>query len=297
MTSTITGSADHHAHRRAVLIMLGVTFLWSIAGVFTRHLEAAKSFEVTFWRSFFTIVFMLGALAWQRKNPLKAVIAMGRHGLICGAMWAVMFTCFMLALTMTTTANTLIVNSLYPLFAALLAWTVLKEPIALRTWLAILAALGGMAWMFKSGLGSGLSGTLIAFGIPVAASINIVTLKKAHVAIDLAPAVLLGGLFSAALMLPFAVPFHATAQDMLILAILGFFQLGLPCMLMIKASRHLAPPEMALLSLLEVLMGPLWSWLGAGEVPAGSTLTGGAVVMAALVLNEIAAMRERQRVI
>src|SRR5450759_5629278 len=173
MTLTTTGSAGHRDHRRAVLLMLGVTFLWSIAGVFTRHLETAKSFEVTFWRSFFTIVFMLGALAWQRKNPLQAVISMGRHGLICGAMWAVMFTCFMLALTMTTTANTLIVNSLYPLFAALLAWIVLKEPVALRTWLAIFAAVGGMAWMFKSDLGSGLGGTLIAFGIPVAASINI----------------------------------------------------------------------------------------------------------------------------
>ena len=275
--------------------MIVVTFMWSIAGVFTRHLEAAKSFEITFWRSFFTVVFMLGALLWQRRNPLKAVTAMGRLGLVSGAMWAIMFICFMIALTMTSTANTLVVNSLYPLFAALLSWMVLKHPIPARTWLAIAAAVGGMAWMFKSGLGAGMGETLIAFGIPVAAAVNIVTLKKAHANLDLAPAILLGGLFSALVMLPFAVPFQATAKDILILLILGFFQLGLPCMLMIRASRHLSPPEIALLSLLEVLMGPLWAWLGANEVPAESTLAGGAVVLAALVLNEAAALRDRQR--
>jgi drug/metabolite transporter (DMT)-like permease len=67
-------------------------------------------------------------------------------------------------------------------------------------------------------------------------------------------------------------------------------QLGLPCMLMIRASQHLAAPQLALLSLLEVLMGPLWAWLGAGEVPPRSTLVGGAIVLTALAGNELFAL-------
>jgi drug/metabolite transporter (DMT)-like permease len=76
-----------------------------------------------------------------------------------------------------------------------------------------------------------------------------------------------------------------------ILAVLGCFQLGLPCMLMLAASRSLSAPEISLLALLEVLLGPIWAWLGAGEVPAQETLTGGMVVLVALVFNEMAALR------
>jgi len=287
------------AHRNAILLMLAATFLWSIAGVFTRHLEHARSFEVTFWRSFFAFLFMVGALFWQHRadGPSGAWGALrrsGRAGLLSGLMWATMFTCFMLALTRTTTANTLIVNSLSPLFAALLAWFVLRQPIALRTGVAIAIAMLGMAWMFHAGLSGderALSGTLIAFAVPVAAAINVVTMKRVGHEIDLVPAVLIGALLSALITLPFALPFTASANDIAILAILGFFQLGLPCMFMVWASRHLAAPELSLLTLLEVIEGPLWSWLFAGEAIAGPTLSGGAAVLAALALNEAYAWR------
>jgi drug/metabolite transporter (DMT)-like permease len=64
-------------------------------------------------------------------------------------------------------------------------------------------------------------------------------------------------------------------------------------MFLVMASRALLAPEMALLGLLEVVLGPLWAWLGAGETPALSTLAGGAVVLAALAGNEIAALSSR----
>jgi drug/metabolite transporter (DMT)-like permease len=92
-------------------------------------------------------------------------------------------------------------------------------------------------------------------------------------------------------MLPLTWPLQASPHDILLLAILGFFQLGLPCMFMVTASKSLSAPEISLLALLEVLLGPLWAWLGAGEAPAQATLVGGAVVLAALVFNELAALR------
>ena len=278
-------------HRRAILTMVGAAFLWSIAGVFTRHLDSAKSFEVTFWRSLFCALTLIVWFAYtQGMGAITYVRASGRAGLISGLCWAVMFTCFMIALTMTSTANVLILNALSPLFATLLAWMVLKAPIALRTWLAIGAAMVGMMIMFaeqaKGGAGVWL-GMIVAFGVPVASGINIVTLKKTHAHVDLAPAVLIGALISCAITLPLSMPFAATSKDVLLLAILGVFQLGIPCVMMVRASAHLSAPEVALLGLLEVLMGPLWSWLGAGEVPPGTTLLGGAIVLAALVANEV----------
>jgi drug/metabolite transporter (DMT)-like permease len=143
--------------------------------------------------------------------------------------------------------------------------------------------------------GKPLVGMLIAFAVPVASAINLVTLQKTRARVDLVPAVFLGGAISAALMLPLAVPLQAGPRDLALLATLGFFQLGLPCMLMVVAARSLSAPEVSLLALLEVVLGPLWAWLGAGEVPAAATLAGGALVLGALVLNEAAALRAGRR--
>jgi drug/metabolite transporter (DMT)-like permease len=95
--------------------------------------------------------------------------------------------------------------------------------------------------------------------------------------------------------LPFALPLQATPRDLLVLATLGIFQLGVPCMLLVFISRTLTAPEIALFALLEVVLGPLWAWLGAGEVPGAATLLGGLIVLAALAGNELAALMQRKR--
>jgi drug/metabolite transporter (DMT)-like permease len=274
--------------------------MWSIAGVLTRQLESAGAFEITFWRSLFAGLFVLCVIAWQkRRHTLSTICASGKLGLLSGLMWGVMFCCFMLALTKTTVANTLIVMSISPLLTALLALMFLNQRIAPRTWIAIAFALIGMLWMFagniESGHGRHFAGMLIAFGVPLAASVNVIAMKKAGQQIDLIPSVMLGSLFSLAAMLPLAWPLQASWHDLGILAVLGVFQLGLPCMMMVAAARTLSAPEISLLALLEVVFGPVWAWLGAGETPSEATLSGGTMVLAALVLNELVALRVRSR--
>ena len=271
--------------------MVGACFLWSTAGLVVRLLEHAKGWEVAFWRSLFAALSMAGILAVTRRGRVWATVrAAGWPGIVSGAMFATMFTCFMLAITRTSVANTLVVNSLFPVFAAILGAVVLRARIRAYTWIAIAVAAAGMAWMFASGLGPGLSGTLIAFAIPVAAAVNVVTLRKWGRTVDLAPAVLLGGTFSTLIALPFALPFESSAHDLAWLAGLGMFQLAVPCMMLVTASRHLPPAEVALLTLLEVVLGPIWAWLGVGERPGTATLTGGAVVLCAIAGNEMIAL-------
>ena len=291
---------DPRAHRRAIVLMVIAPTLWSIAGVVTRQLEFAERWEVTFWRSLFAAIFVLCAmLATRGRGAWAALRASGGYGLLSGAMWAIMMIAFMLALMTTTTANTLIVNSITPLATALLARAVLRDPIAPRTWAAIALAIAGMLWMFGSGFAAGeprhLAGMLIALAVPLAAAVNLVTLKHAGRSVDLIPAILLGTILSAVITLPFALPFRASAHDLALLAVLGCLQLGLPCMLMVRASPQLSAPEIALLAMLEVVLGPLWVWLGAGEAPALATLAGGALVIAALLLNELVALRRTVR--
>ncbi|HEY8251174.1 MAG TPA: DMT family transporter [Burkholderiales bacterium] len=267
--------------------MIAAPVLWSSAGVVTRHIQRAEPFEQVFWRSLFAFGFVFLALLLQKAHPWRALRAAGWPGLASGLMWAIMFTAFLFALSLTTTANTLVVMSVSPLLTALFASVFLKDPVPLRTWLAAGAAAVGIAWMFGSSLEQHFLGMAIAFLIPVAAAINVVVLRASAANLDLIPAVMLGGALSCLLVLPFALPVSATPRDLALLAFLGVFQLGLPCMLLVIASRALLAPEIALLGLLEVVLGPLWAWLGAGEVPGSSTVLGGIVVLGALVANEL----------
>lgn len=271
--------------------MCAAPVLWSTAGVVTRHVERATSFELVFWRSLFAFLFVALALLVMRRNPVQ----MGWPGVLSGTLWGVMFTAFMIALSMTSTANALVVMSVSPLLTTILASAVLRDPVPLGTWFAAGAAALGIAWMFGSDLnahsGRDLTGMLVAAAIPVASAINVVTLRAVAAALDLRPAVMLGGALSCLVALPLALPLQATGRDIALLAFLGIFQLGLPCMLLVIASRVLLAPEIALLGLLEVVLGPLWAWLGAAEVPARTTVTGGAIVLGALIVNELATFR------
>ena len=271
--------------------------LWSSAGVVTRHIERAAPLEQVFWRSLFAFAFVAAALVFLRTNPFKAVRAAGLPGVFSGALWAVMFTAFVIALSMTTTANTLVTMSISPLLTAVCAWLLLSDPVPPRAWVAAAAASAGIAWMFASSMDDAahVGGMLVALLVPLASALNLVALRATHARVDLVPAVMLGGLLSALIALPLALPFNATSKDLVLLGLLGVFQLGLPCMLLVVASRALLAPELALLGLLEVVLGPLWAWLGAGEVPARATLLGGAVVLAALAGNELAAFRRIMR--
>lgn len=272
-------------------LMVAAPVLWSSAGVVTRHIQSAAPFEQVFWRSLFAFAFVFSVLVFQKKHPWKAVRAAGVPGLLSGLMWAVMFTAFLFALSMTTTANALVVMAVSPLLTAIFAWLFLKDPLPTRTWIAAGAVLLGIAWMFSAQLSAHYAGMAVAFIIPVAAAINVVVLRASHTHLDLVPAVMLGGALSCLIALPFALPFSSSGRDLGMLAFLGFFQLGLPCMLLVLSSRALTAPEIALLGLLEVVLGPLWAWLGAGEEPGRATLVGGTVVVAALVMNEVAAVR------
>lgn len=285
-------------HRRAVALMVLVTLLWSMAGVITRHLDAARSFEVTFWRSAFNALALIAVLSWRRGPALwRGVLQSSRLLWLSGLCWAVMFTAFMLALTLTSVANVLVTMAISPVVTALFSRFLLGHHLPLRTWLAIFVAGSGIAWMFADQVGDGISllGSVVACAVPLAAAANWTLLqrvgKDASVAVDMLPAVLIGALLSAALTLPLAWPLQASAHDLQLLAWLGVVQLAIPCLLVVRLTRELPAPEIALLALLEVIFGVAWAWLWAGETPSFSVVLGGGLVLSALVVNEVLALR------
>ncbi|RIX45099.1 MAG: DMT family transporter [Rhodocyclales bacterium GT-UBC] len=285
-------------HRRAVALMVLVTLLWSIAGVVARQLDTARSFEVTFWRSSFNALTLAGLLTLMRGFSMwRSLLRAGPLLWLSGSCWAVMYTAFMLAMTMTSVANVLITMAVGPLVTALFARFFLGQRLPVRTWWAIAVAGLGIAWMFGGDTGQGisLSGTLVACAVPLAASVNWIVLQRVGRAgkggPDMLPAVLIGATLSALATLPLAWPLRASTHDLGLLALLGSVQLALPCLLVVRLSRELPAPEIALLALLEVVFGVAWAWLWAGEQPSPAMLSGGLLVLAALIANEAAALR------
>ena len=291
-------------HARAVAAMVLATLLWSMAGVVTRHLDAATSFEATAWRSGVNAVALVVLLVRLRGFArLGATLNSGDPALwISGVCWAVMFTAFMVAITMTTVANVLVTMSIAPLLTALVARAVLGQRLPARTWAAIVVAGLGIGWMYTHEVALAdsrqLAGTAIALGVPIAAAINWTTIQKSRRGeVDLLVAVLIGAVLSTVVTVPLAWPLRASAHDVALLSLLGVAQLAIPCLIAVAAARVLAAPEAALLSLLEIVFGVTWTWLGADEVPGPHVLVGGALVVGALVANEGLALRRRDFVV
>jgi drug/metabolite transporter (DMT)-like permease len=285
-------------HTRAVFLMVAVTLMWSIAGVVTRHLEQARSFEVTFWRSFFTVGSLLVILPFFQGRAVFARIRRGGRALwLSGLCWSVMFTAFMVALTLTSVANVLVTMAVGPFLAALMARVVIGYRIPLRTWAAIVVAGAGIASMYAAQVSGGeVAGTLVALCVPFAAAANWTLTQHSQARgrnVDLVPAVLIGAVLSTAVTLPLAMPLRASPHDVGLLALLGLVQLAIPSALAVVCARVLKAPEIALLALLEVIFGIVLAWFGADEAPTQAVLAGGSLVIGALVANELLAWRLR----
>ena len=254
---------------------------------------STDGWEIVFWRSTFMVMFLFAVLAaWHRGSVWSKIRAVGAPGVLAGALLAATFFFFILSMMRNTTANTFVLMSTGPFFAAIFGSLFLGERVLPRTWLAIGVALGGATLMFADGLDAGRTvGNLLALGVAIVFALNVVVMRRMRATVDMVPAVMIAGLISIAVALPFALPLELSGRDLAVLAPMGCVQLGLGCLLMTRATRTLAAGEIGLLSLIETILAPLWVWLGTGERPSALALAGAAVILGALIANEWIGLR------
>jgi drug/metabolite transporter (DMT)-like permease len=292
-TPSLKPTPFYQSHLGLVLAMVCITLLWSTAGVMNRQVVHAQGWDTTFWRAAFTAVFT-AAYWWLSRGSagISQDLRAGRLLWASAVCWAVMFTCFMLAMSYTTVGHVLLAMSVGPFLTALLARLFMGQRIMLHTWWAVLLAGAGLAYMFGSDLahseGRALIGALIAFCVPIAGAINFLVLQHSaanKVQINLMPAVCLGAVVSALLCLPATNLAAASSADLVWLASLGLFQLAIPCVWMVWVSARLPATEVSLLQVLEIIFGTTWAWLWGRETPSSATLIGGSVVVVVLVVH------------
>jgi drug/metabolite transporter (DMT)-like permease len=103
--------------------------------------------------------------------------------------------------------------------------------------------------------------------------------------ISMGPAICLSQVLVLLAVGPFAHPETVGARDLGLIVLLGVGQMGLGLAFLTVGARLIPAAEVALITLLEVVLGPLWVWLALSERPSTTTLAGGAVVVAAVVVQ------------
>jgi len=286
------------SYRKGVVLVLVAAVLWSLIGLALRQIEVAGTWAVLFWRS----AGMVPVLAlWVALNAGGAIVGpvrrTGRAGVLGGMGLVLAFAGAIYAIQTTTIANAVLLFAASPFLAAVLGWLVLGERVRGATWAAIAVALVGMAVMVAGGISGGaLLGNLAALLSALGFALFTVMLRWGRLD-DMMPAVILGGVFSMLVALVglgvTGAPLLVPLRDIVTAVGMGAVLLALGMALYTLGSRVVPAAELTLLSMIEVLLAPLWVWLVLGETAAGATLAGGVLVMGAIVFNALSGARRK----
>lgn len=282
--------ANDHA-RGLVLAIVGILIL-SPDSLLIR-LIAADQWTLLFWRGLMTFVTLtLYLLLTKGSETLKRFRAVGFMGLAIAALFALNTTLFVVSIRHTAVANTLVLISVSPLFAAILSSLFLAEHAPPRTWIATLISILSIGYIMREGLGSASligDSAALALALTMAA---VLTMMRARRSSDAVPIVACSGLMLALVVFPFSGPLSLSNSDWLYMSILGFLVIPVSFALILSAPEYLPAPEVGLVFLLEAVLGPFLVWLVIGEEPPPATLIGGAVLVATLAAHAAISLQQ-----
>jgi drug/metabolite transporter (DMT)-like permease len=282
-------------YMRGILLSAVGMALLSPDALMIRLVADASAWDIIFYRNLF-MGLSLGAylIIRYRRDLIDTIRRAGWWMVVSTALLSLSNLGFVGAITHTTVANTLVILATLPFISAVFGWILIRERLAGRTWAAIIIAMGGIVLIFADSLGSGgMMGNLFAIGTAVAHGLNLVILRKLA-PLDMTPALALSGFGAALIGLPLAAPAAVTGHDLAILAVLGLAIVPVALALYLSGTRYISAAEVGLFALVETVLGPIWVWIGIGEVPAPITLVGGSIVMAAIVINAALALKHPQ---
>ena len=288
----------HIKSMAGVYYVITAGLLWSMMGLGIRIIDNANVWQILLYRSSSLVLFLYTVILLQRKqNPFillykaKAPIFFAAAGLF------VAYSGGIYAIQNTSVANAMLLFASAPFITSIMAYLLLREKIKYYTVIAISLAVIGISIMVLESVGSnslkgGLAGVLSAFGF----SIFTVSLRWGKKT-DMLPAVFLSGLIAISLTIPICYYQGLTLLlgklDATVALGLGVFQVGFGLILYTQGSKTVPAAELTILSLSEVLLGPIWVWLFLGETATQLTLIGGAILLIAIIYNATMHIRKR----
>ena len=285
--------------RRGLVFVFMAGVFWSTIGLGVRMIDEATVWQILLYRSI-SLSFFLAIVIYirSRGNLFKVVKATGLPGCIAGLALVGAYSGGIYGIQSTSVANAMLLFASAPFMAAILGWIFLREKVRKATWLAILIAIAGIGIMVqdKTQGGAALLGNLAALGSAFGFAVFTVALRWGRSG-DMLPAAFLSGIFAifitSSICLLSGLSFQISVNDTSISMGMGIFQVGTGLVLYTLGSKTLPAAELTLLSLAEVLLGPLWVYLFLNEVATLNTLLGGLVLLLAIAGNAISGARRK----
>ena len=292
MIATLAGMmAPADAARRGQLLCAAAAIVWSSAGPVQRAVDATSATQIAV-RAGVAGAALLAYLAFrQGRRTLAAFRSVGRAGVVVALCVGLVSSAFFVALAHTSVAHVLLFQATSPFVAALLAYVLMREHIPPRTWAAMAAALAGVVIMVGGSIGSGgIWGDVLCLLMSAGFAVVIVMTRR-HREISMTPATALGMAFAFAATAPFMHLGGVPGGDLLMLAALGAGQIAFGMILFTAGVRLIPAAQAGLITLIELVLGPLWVWLLYREEPDAVTFIGGSVIIAAVLLHALAELR------
>jgi len=279
------------------LVIIGGLFL-STSGILIRNIETASGWQILFYRGLtFSLTLFLLLLLRYRTGTVTAFRAIGKPGLWAALVLGLGSICYIFAILLTTVANAVFIIGAAPLATAFVAWLVLGERTSRFGIIAMLVSLTGVGLMFADGLLEGRwAGNVAALGV-VASFVVFLLIIRGKRSTDMLPATCLSGIVMAGVAALFLKSFVISNHDLVIAILMGCLQFGIGFWCFTVASRYIMASEVALFSLTESILGPIWVWIGVGEKPSWLTLVGSAVVLVSVVAYCVNGIRSERRML
>ena len=298
MTSLTPPTLAVDTHKHGLLFVFAAGVLWSTVGLGIRMIEDAVVWQILLYRSISMSLFLYMVIRLRSgESPFLQIRRIGLPIVVAGLSLVAAYSGGIYAIQNTSVANAMLLFATAPFMTAVLGWLVLREPVRAATWIAIAVALGGILIMVSDKTGDvAVQGSLAALGSALGFAVFTVALRWGRSG-EMLPSVFLSGLF--AIMITFGIcqflelSVVLSLQDGGVAMGMGVFQVGAGLILYTLGSRSLPAAELTLLSLAEVLLGPLWVWLFLNETASLNTLVGGAVLLIAIAGNAVSGKRRK----
>jgi drug/metabolite transporter (DMT)-like permease len=273
---------EKSARRRGVLLVLTATVMWSLAGVFARLVGHLDVWTVMGWRAMLgsASISVVGIIEW-RRGRMDVSFGFGWLSPVVAALALVAISAYTAAVMTTTIADVMIIYATLPFVAAAIGWLVNREAASPRTLVAGVVAFAGIAIMVANGLGAGrLLGQALS-ALMTFAFAGMVVLQRRRPGASIIAVNAIGAFGSG--VVGFALSPHPAVglYDMGVLFLFGLTTIGLAFVLFMEGAKFIPSAEAGLISLLDVVLGPVWVFLAFGENPGAPTILGGAIVLGA----------------
>jgi drug/metabolite transporter (DMT)-like permease len=286
---------EKSARRRGVLLVLVATVLWSMAGLFARLLAHLDIWTVMGWRALLGAVSitLVGLIEWL-GGRLDNSFGFGPLSPVVALLAMIAISAYTASVMTTTIADVMVIYATLPFVAAGIGFLINRERVEPRTLVASGVALAGIIIIVASGLGSGrLLGQSLSMLMTLAFA-GMIVLQRRQPKVSMIAVNALGALGSGIFGL-FNSPLPPIGtHDFIILFAFGLTTIGLAFVIFIEGAKFIPSAEAGLISLLDVVLAPVWVFLAFGENPGLATVVGGAIVLAAAIWRMAPDLRREQ---